>query len=156
MSFEFEPAQNADIPQLVDLLNDLFGVELDFTVDATRQTRGLALLIAEAARSDRLIVVVARDERGAAIAMGSVQLVISTAEGASSAWIEDVVVHPDYRRQGLGKQLLDHLLAWAKTRGATRAQLLADKENAGAELFYNGLGWQATRLAVRRMMIDQK
>jgi GNAT superfamily N-acetyltransferase len=86
--------------------------------------------------------------------MGSAQLVISTAEGAPSAWIEDIVVHPAYRRRGIGKLLLEHLLAWAKTRGATRAQLVADKDNTGAELFYNGLGWHATRLAVRRRFIE--
>ena len=154
MNFEIEPARPGDVPRLVDLLNDLFGVELDFTADESRQARGLELLIAATATSDRLTVAVARNEQGAAIAMGSAQLVISTAEGALSAWIEDIVVHPDYRRQGIGKRLLEHLLAWAKTRGATRAQLVADKENAGAGLFYDGLGWQSTQLTVRRMMIE--
>ena len=153
-SFSIGPALASDIPRLVDLLNDLFGIELDFTSDTSRQTGGLKLLIAEAGKSDRLILAVARDEQGAVVAMGSAQLVISTAEGAPSAWIEDVVVHPDYRRQGVGKQLLAHLMAWAKTRGATRAQLVADKDNAGAELFYSGLGWQATQLAVRRRFIE--
>jgi GNAT superfamily N-acetyltransferase len=100
------------------------------------------------------MLAVARDEQGAVIAMGSAQLVISTAEGAPSAWIEDIVVHSDYRRRGIGKQLLEHLLVWAKTRGATRAQLVADKGNAGAELFYGGLGWQPTQLAVRRRVIE--
>ena len=147
-------AQAGDIPRLVDLLNDLFGIELDFTAETSRQTRGLEVLIAEAGESDRLMLAVARDEQGAVIAMGSAQLVISTAEGASSAWIEDIVVHPDYRRRGIGKQLLEHLLAWAKTRGATRAQLVTDKDNAGAELFYNGLGWHATQLVVRRRFIE--
>ena len=148
------PAQAGDIPRLVDLLNDLFGIELDFTADTSRQTRGLELLIAEAGKSDRLILAVVRDEQGAAIAMGSAQLVISTAEGAFSAWIEDIIVHPDYRRRRIGKHLLEHLLEWAKTRGATRAQLVTDKDNAGAELFYNGLRWHTTQLAVRRRFIE--
>lgn len=154
MSFSIEPAQPADIPRLVDMLNNLFGIELDFIADASRQQRGLELLIAEAAQSDRLIVAVARDEQGQAIAMASAQLVISTAEGAPSAWVEDVVVHPDFRRQGLGRLLLDHLLAWAKARGATRAQLLADLENTAAERFYDDLGWGLTRLGARRRFIE--
>ena len=154
MSFKIEHAKPADIPQLVAFLKDLFSTELDFTADASRQQRGLELLIAEAAKSDRLTVAVARDEQGKALGMASAQLVISTAEGAPSAWIEDVIVHPDFRRQGLGRLLLDHLLAWAKTRGATRAQLVTDKENQGAELFYNGVGWETTRLGVRRRFIE--
>lgn len=156
MSFKIEPAQRADIPRLVDLLNDLFGVELDFTADASHQVRGLELLIAEAAKSDRLTVVVARDGKGQAVGMASAQLVISTAEGASSAWIEDVVVHSEFRRQGIGKLLVEHLLEWAGARGAARAQLLTDTKNESAELFYNGLGWQTTQLVVRRIFVSAK
>ena len=153
MSFKIESAQHADIPRLTELLNDLFGVELDFTADATRQVRGLEMLIAEAAKSDRHTITVARDDSGLVLGMASAQLVISTAEGALSAWIEDVVVHPDHRRQGIGKLLVGHLLAWAKARGATRVQLAADQENANAGLFYAALGWQSTQLTVHRQTV---
>ena len=156
MTCKIEPAQRADIPQLVDLLNDLFGAELDFTADASHQARGLELLIAEAAKSDRQALAVARDDKGQAIGMASAQLVISTAEGAASAWIEDMVVHSDYRRHGIGRLLLEHLLAWARARGATRAQLVADRKNVSAELFYNKLGWQGTQLTVRRIFLSAK
>ncbi len=153
MSFKIESAQHADIPRLAELLNDLFGVELDFTADATRQVRGLEMLIAEAANNDRQAIVVARDDSGMVVGMASVHLVISTAEGAFSAWIEDVVVHPEHRRRGIGKQLVEHLLAWAKARDATRAQLVADQENASARLFYTALDWQPTQLTVRRRFV---
>jgi GNAT superfamily N-acetyltransferase len=154
MSFRIESARRADIPRLADLLNNLFGVELDFTADATRQVRGLELLIADEGANDRQIVAVARDDDGQAVGMASAQIVVSTAEGALSAWIEDVVVHQDHRRQGIGRQLLDHLVAWAKTHGATRVQLVADQENAGADLFYKAIGWQSTQLVVRRRSTD--
>lgn len=150
MSFNIELARRADIPRLAELLSDLFGVELDFTADASRQVRGLELLIADDETAGRHIVAVARDDGGQAIGMASAQLVVSTAEGALSAWIEDVVVHQDYRRQGIGKRLLDHLVGWAKAQGATRVQLVADQENAAADLFYKALGWQSTQLVVRR------
>ena len=154
MSFKIESAQHADIPRLAELLNDLFGVEFDFTADATRQVRGLEMLIAEAAKSDRQIAIVARDDSGLVVGMASAQLVISTAEGALSAWIEDVVVHQDYRRQGIGRNLLEYLVAWAKARGATRVQLVADRENESADFFYQALGWQSTQLLVRRRTTD--
>jgi GNAT superfamily N-acetyltransferase len=153
MTFKIEPARADDVPRLAELLNDLFGIELDFTADPSLQTRGLEMLISEAAKSDRMLVAVARDDNGLAIGMASAQLVISTSEGAASAWIEDVVVHPDFRRQGLGRQLLEYLLAWAAARAATRAQLVTDSKNPAADLFYNGLGWQSTQLQVRRRFI---
>jgi GNAT superfamily N-acetyltransferase len=153
MKLRIESAQRADIPQLAALLNDLFAVELNFTADANRQIRGLEMLIAESAQSDRQIVAVARDEQGQPVGVASGQIVISTAEGAPSAWIEDVVVHAGHRRQGVGKLLLEFLLAWAKARGATRMQLVADRENASADLFYTALGWQSTQLNVRRRAV---
>ena len=40
--------------------------------------------------------------------------------------------------------------AWARARGATRLQLLADRENAPALAFYARVGWRATRLVCLR------
>jgi len=85
--------------------------------------------------------------------MASVQLVISTAEGAPSAWVEDVVVQEDWRGQGVGRALLEAVLDWARVRGAVRAQLLADLDNAPALAFYDRLGWQPTRLGARRLKL---
>ncbi|MEO7728337.1 MAG: GNAT family N-acetyltransferase [Burkholderiales bacterium] len=154
MNPKIKPAQPADIPQLAALLDDLFDVELDFTADASRQIKGLELMVAESARSDRQMVAVARDESGQPVGMASGQIVISTAEGAPSVWVEDVVVHAAHRRQGIGKQLVEFMRAWAKARGANRMQLVADRENASANLFYTALGWQSTQLLVRRRSIE--
>lgn len=145
-------ANEADLPELVALLGVLFGIEQDFRADAERQARGLAMLLAE---SKRAIVLVARQtgDDSRAVAMATAQLVISTAEGAPSAWIEDVVVAPEHRGRGLGTRLLAALLDWARTAGASRAQLLVDLDNAPALGFYEGLGWTATRLAARRISL---
>ncbi len=146
--YAIDTARAEDVPKLVELLLDLFGTELDFTADVTAQTRGLELLIAQPPQ--QATVLVARDADGQVIGMGTAQLVISTSEGAPSAWIEDIVVHRDHRRAGLGRALLDALLVWSRERGATRAQLVADRENLPAEMFYSALGWKTTQLSVRR------
>jgi len=85
--------------------------------------------------------------------MVTAQLVISTAEGAYSAWIEDMVVTSSYRGSGIGRSLLEHVTAWAKSKGASRAQLLVDLDNQPAIDYYRHLSWQATRLAARRLML---
>lgn len=144
------PARAEDVPALVELLRALFALEADFDFDAAKQERGLVLLLA----SDAGCVLVAR-EAGSVIGMASVQLVISTAEGAPSAWIEDVCVTPTARGNGTGRALLNAALAWARSRGATRAQLLADLQNLPALAFYERLGWQATQLTARRILLLQ-
>lgn len=144
-------ARETDIPELVDLLGVLFAIEQDFTPAPDKQRRGLAALLA----SPTGHVAIARDANACAVGMATAQLVISTAEGAPSAWVEDVVVREDWRGQGLGRALLDAVLAWARGQGAVRAQLLADLDNAPALAFYDRLDWRPTRLGARRLMLDQ-
>jgi ribosomal protein S18 acetylase RimI-like enzyme len=88
--------------------------------------------------------------KGAVAGMCTAQLVISTAEGAPSALVEDVVVAREFRGQGVGRKLMDAIGAWAVTAGATRLQLLADKNNAAAFGFYEKLGWRRTQLVCLR------
>ena len=144
-------ANESDIPELIDLLGVLFSIEQDFTPDTDKQRRGLAALLA----SPTGHVAIARDANARAVGMATAQLVISTAEGAPSAWIEDVVVREDWRGKGLGRSLLDAVLAWARGQGAVRAQLLADLDNAPALAFYDRLDWQPTRLGARRLMLGK-
>jgi GNAT superfamily N-acetyltransferase len=145
-----EQASSADIPAMVGLLAALFSIEQDFKPDTERQIRGLAGVLA----SPNACIMLARSAQGEAIAMCSAQLVFSTAEGAHSAWIEDMVVHEAWRGRGIGRQVLQAVLAWASERGATRAQLLADLDNQPALDYYQHLGWQETQLIARRLSLQ--
>jgi GNAT superfamily N-acetyltransferase len=150
-AFVVTPASAADIPELIELLGVLFAIEQDFTPDPDKQRRGLAALLASPGGH----IAIARDQASRAVGMATAQLVISTAEGAPSAWIEDVVVREDWRGKGLGRALLDAVLAWARSQGAVRAQLLADLDNAPALAFYDRLDWQPTRLGARRLNLSR-
>jgi GNAT superfamily N-acetyltransferase len=143
-------ANEADIPALAGLLGILFGIEKDFSADISKQKDGLKLLLES---PQNATIQVARNAAGIAIGMVSAQLVISTAQGAPSAWVEDMVIDSAYRGQGIGKQLLQNALAWAKQNGATRAQLLVDIENTEALGYYQHLNWQTTQLQARKIFL---
>ena len=152
-SIRIERARDADVPALIELLAALFVIESDFSGDRERQRRGLELLLAQP--EDRAILLVARSNDGPAVGMASAQLVVSTAEGAPSAWIEDVIVQQALRGRGIARLLLVELLDWAQRHGATRAQLVADTSNTPAIDFYRHIGWQATQLSAwRRSLRD--
>ena len=150
--FTIGTAKAEDLPALEALLAALFSIEVDFRPDGDRQRRGLALLISDA---ERAVVMTARDAAGSVVGMASAQLVVSTAEGAWSAWIEDVVVAESFRGKGIGASLLSALLDWAREKGATRAQLLADRTNDPALDFYRRLGWQSTQLGAWRIALSK-
>jgi GNAT superfamily N-acetyltransferase len=135
----------ADLDAMVRLLGVLFSLERDFRPDATRQRRGLAMLLGDPRAA---VLVAARG--GDVVGMGTVQLVVSTAEGDLAALVEDVVVEERERGRGVGRRLLAALGEWARARSAERLQLLTDRENAPALRFYERTGWQPTALVCLR------
>jgi GNAT superfamily N-acetyltransferase len=139
-----------DVPVLITLLNALFSIEQDFTPNADHQKKGLTLLIQNPQSG---VIKVLRDATGVAVGMVSAQLVISTAQGAPSAWVEDMVISEPYRAQGYGRALLQSALDWAIEKGATRAQLLVDLDNEPALGYYQHLGWAASRMGMRRLKL---
>lgn len=149
-TINYQTASSADIDDLVNLLSDLFTIEKDFSPNLAMQKRGLELIINNHATAT---VQVAKNTAGKVVGMVTAQLVISTAQGAASAWVEDMVVDSTYRGQGIGKELLQKTLAWAKENGATRAQLLVDIENTAALGYYKHLKWESTQLQARRILL---
>ena len=142
MPIRVRSATEADLPALVELLQALFALEADFQPDPERQRRGLAAMLSN---RDRRLVLVA-ETGGSVVGMATGQLVISTAEGGAACLVEDVVVTAERRGQGIGGVLLDQVAKWAAARGATRLQLVADRENEAALRFYDRRGWRRTRL----------
>lgn len=135
-----------DLDALVGLLAALFSLEPDFRADAARQRRGLRRLLEDPVRC----LVLVAERGGAVIGMVTVQLVVSTAEGGDAGLVEDLVVAAAHRGTGVGRLLLAAAEDWARGRGATRLQLLADRDNALALGFYARVGWGPTRLVCLR------
>jgi Acetyltransferases len=138
----FRKAIPQDITALISLLKVLFAIEADFSFDETKQHRGLELMLNSPA--ERCIMVAEID--GEIIGMCTAQLLVTTAEGGLAALIEDMVVHQDYRRQGIGSGLLTKIEEWANEHGVKRLELLADRNNAPALEYYKKLDWRQTQL----------
>lgn len=141
-------AEFDDIESMILLLAELFSIEADFQVDADKQRVGLELLL----NSDNGQVFVAQNDNGQIVGMCSVQILISTAEGAKVGMVEDFIISAPYRGQGIGKQLLTFLELWANQQGLKRLQLLADKHNQTALDFYAQQNWNTTQLIALRKM----
>jgi ribosomal protein S18 acetylase RimI-like enzyme len=139
-------ATAGDVDAMVGLLGELFSIEEDFSYDASAQRRGLEMMLGEEGARCVFVVEVA----GKVAGMVTGQIVVSTAEGGPSVLVEDMVVGEEFRGRGLGRKLMNSLERWAKMRGATRLQLVADKDNSPAFAFYDRLGWKPTNLVVLR------
>lgn len=142
LNFNVRRADSKDIPSLVGLLGVLFSIETDFTVDESKQRRGIEMMLDDT--FNRCIMIAEIDLK--VVGMCTAQILVSTAEGGPVAVIEDVVVDKDNRRKGIGRELLLAIENWAIERGTTRLQLLADQNNTLALEFYKSMNWNLTHL----------
>jgi len=143
-------ANTTDIEAMLGLLAQLFAIETDFQINPLKQRAGLVLLL----NSEQGQIFVAQDnDSGNVVAMCSVQILISTAEGGKVGLLEDLIVKTDYRLQGIGQQVLQYAITWAKEHNLKRLQLLADKNNQPALDFYARQQWQTTELIALRQLL---
>jgi ribosomal protein S18 acetylase RimI-like enzyme len=147
----FEPAREADLPLLVELLGLLFDQEAEFRPDAAKQTTALRLILSD---PDRGRIYVARDGRRP-VAMASLLFTVSTAEGGKAAWFEDLVVHPDYRQQGTGQKMLAYVISQAKAEGVLRITLLTDMQNERAQALYRRAGFVGSPMRPMRLKLGK-
>jgi GNAT superfamily N-acetyltransferase len=144
-----EQATIEDLPQLTDLLHDLFSSEGDFVPDRQKQMRGLRLILEQPSRG-RVFVY-----RWNGIILGMINLLftISTAEGGFVILLEDVIVRQEYRGRGVGAQLLDHAVSYARKKEFLRVTLLTDRLNEEGQEFFKRHGFFESKMIPLRLTL---
>jgi GNAT superfamily N-acetyltransferase len=150
VQIQFREATLADVPQLSDLLTLLFSQEADFTPDTERQTNGLSLIVGEP-EAGRIYC--GTTQEGKIVGMVSILYTVSTAEGGRAAWLEDLVVHPDWRGRGVGEELLQTAVEQARATGCKRITLLTDAVNERAIRFYGRAGFKRSAMIPLRLKL---
>lgn len=142
-------AQLEHLSSMVELLQHLFAQEREFTPNSAQQTAALALILSHP-QSGRLFVAI---RGGDVLGMVSLLFTISTAGGGYAAWLEDLVVDPRVRSQGVGGALLDHVISWARTQGFVRLSLLTDGDNERAQDLYVRRGFTKSQMLPLRLQL---
>ncbi len=73
---------------------------------------------------------------------GGLRAVLMATRVEQRVEMEMLLVHPEDRRQGLGKRLCHLWLAWAAHKGATEAVLEVRRSNLAAQKLYEGAGFR--------------
>jgi ribosomal protein S18 acetylase RimI-like enzyme len=139
-----------DVPVLSDLLGLLFSGEADFQPDREKQQRALRMILENPATG---CIFVARS--GDRIAgMINLLFLISTAEGGKVLLLEDFIVHPDFRKRGLGTLLLRHAITFARQEKFSRITLLTEVHNASAKGLYLRHGFSPSSMIPLRLHLS--
>ncbi len=145
-----ESATILDLPELTELLVELFTQETEFRPNREAHTRGLRLILENPNRGR---IFVARDN-GTLLGMINLLFTISTTEGGFVLLLEDLVVHPAHRHLGIGSMLLQHGIQFAKEKHFLRITLLADRVDHESARFFRKNGFQASDMVPMRLLID--
>ena len=145
-----EPATEADLDELSEMLGGLFAQEGDFRPDKDKQLRGLRLIFEQPSRG-RVFVL---RRNGAIVGMINLLFTISTAEGGFVMLLEDLVVHQEYQGKGYGRRLLEHAIAFAKQKNFLRITLLTDRPENVAQEFFRHHGFVESSMIPMRLWIS--
>jgi GNAT superfamily N-acetyltransferase len=144
-----EPATEADLDELSQMLGELFAQESDFRPDKEKQIRGLRLIFEQPSRGR--VFVLRRD--GAIVGMINLLFTISTAEGGFVILLEDLVIHKEYQGHGYGSSLLEHAIDFARQKNFLRITLLTDRPENLAQEFFRRRGFHESSMIPMRLLI---
>jgi GNAT superfamily N-acetyltransferase len=144
-----EPATEADLDELSEMLGGLFTQEGDFRPDKERQLRGLRLIFEQPSRG-RVFVL---RRNGAIVGMINLLFTISTAEGGFVMLLEDLVIHKQYQGKGYGRKLLQHAIDFAKQKNFLRITLLTDRPENVAQEFFRHHGFVESSMIPMRLWV---
>jgi len=149
MTASFDIGRADDLPQLVELLGILFTQERELALDAAKQLRGLRQIVEDPAIGR---IYLAR-EGARVLGMVNILRTVSTAEGGPAGMLEDFVVRPECRGEGVGARLLAYAIGRAKADGLLRLMLLTDGDNFNAQRLYERAGFLRSGMLPMRLKL---
>lgn len=82
------------------------------------------------------------EEQGKLLATSCITIIPNlTRKGRSYAVIENVITHPDFRRKGFGRAMIQLLLKFAQENDCYKVMLLSSSNRTASHDFYHSLGF---------------
>lgn len=134
---------NRDVPQVLSLLDLVFRPTLD--------AEGRQLLNSSMALSNKPRYMLRINQMTKGVTPGFVweeerrligNVSLLTTKTAGRFLVANVAVHPDFRRRGIARQLMDHTLRYVRGIGGTVIMLQVKQQNDAAQQLYRDLGFK--------------
>lgn len=98
--------------------------------------------IAERFRGEDSVITLAVDETGSAVGFAQAYPFLSSVAMRPIWVLNDLYVREACRGQGIGRALLDDMVARGRAAGVARLELATEADNAVAQRLYESCGWQ--------------
>jgi N-acetylglutamate synthase-like GNAT family acetyltransferase len=136
-------ATDRDIPRILELYEQLTEEKLDLSPDIAKR------VFSEITALPRQEFLVAEKD-GRVAGTLFLQIVPNLSHNARPwAMVENMVVDSQYRRQGIGRELMRYAFSRCRGAGCYKVQLLSNKKRLEAHQFYRSLGFEDSALGFR-------
>ncbi|MBI2038821.1 MAG: GNAT family N-acetyltransferase [Candidatus Niyogibacteria bacterium] len=88
--------------------------------------------------------------------VGMAGLIVADLFMGKRAFIEEVAVHPAYQGKGIGRSLVDQLIALARHAGCLCVDLTSNPQRIAANALYQRLGFRRRTTNVYRLDLSEK
>lgn len=145
MTFTIRRGEQEDWPALVDFNCRMAKETEDLTLDRETVTSGVRELLTDA-NMGFYVIAEAETEDSREIA-GSLMVTTEWSDWRNGVfwWVQSVYVRPEFRRQGIYRQLYEHVKQLAAAaKNVCGFRLYVEKENKAAQRTYEALGMEKT------------
>lgn len=159
MAVQIRRATVRDIKEILPVWGDLanYHAELDpaFTPSPQWSREYGAYLRTLMARDDAIAVVASEATEVIGYAVGRITNLPSFFERRHRGYIHDVFVREGFRRRGVGRRLVEEILAWFRRRGVTLVELTVAANNDAAISFWERLGFHIYMFQMKTELRDK-
>ena len=124
----------------IDDLTDLFDGYRQFYRQTSDKVASKEFLQARISNKEAFVFI-ARDDQGRSAGFTLLYPMFSSVRQARVYILNDLFVHPDHRRKGVGAMLLARAVEFGKEQGAAGLQLETEVTNLKAQSLYEKEGW---------------
>ena len=150
MNIEIREAAEADFPAIHELMRQVHQLHLESRPDIYRDVDPLTEEYYLTMLSDSTVLLALDGEEAAGFCVFQIRPSYSNPllVPRKMAFMDDLCVHVDYRRQGIGKQLFEAACRMAREDGAETLELMVWSFTENAVRFYAELGMTAKNLTM--------
>ena len=125
------------------MIREMVAADYSSVMSIWQQSEGMTLR--EVDSEVNIAAYLARNEGLSFVAVEAGELVGAVLAGTDGrrGYLQHLAVLPEFRKQGLGRMLTEHVVAALKRIGIEKTHLFVHTSNLEAQDFYQNLGWGA-------------
>jgi ribosomal protein S18 acetylase RimI-like enzyme len=140
------PATESHIPEIVEIWKEFMDFHSDIDSYFARNEEGHSKFedwVKDLMKSDTALVLVALDQgQVAAYSLSQINQRPPLFKQVDYGYIYDLALKSEYRRKGIGEQMLGEILGWFKSRRIDRIELMVLAKNQVALSFWEKQGFE--------------